>query len=150
MADVLRHLDRTGRLILKILQAEARLPFSQVGKRVGLTGPAVAERVKRMEEEGLISGYHAGIMPDKAGFPIRAFIRLRTSPERYPRVLAALETVPEVLECCHVTGDDAFLIQVVSHSTESLEKVISRLSAFGETSTSIVLSTPLQRGLNWE
>jgi Lrp/AsnC family transcriptional regulator, leucine-responsive regulatory protein len=150
MDAIFKNLDRTGRQILRILQNEARLPFSRVGARVGLTGPAVAERVKRMEEEGIILGYHAEIAPDLAGFPIRAFIRLKTSPDRYPRVQTVLSAMPEVLECHHVTGEDAFIIRVAASSTEGLEKVIARMSSYGETSTAVVLSTALQRGLNWE
>lgn len=150
MASELRNLDRTGRQILQILQSEARLPFSQVGVRVGLSGPAVAERVRQMQENGLIEGYQAVIAPDKAGFSIQAFIRLRTAPEHYPHLLELLENLPEVLECCHVTGEDAFILRVVARSTTALEQVIARLSPYGETFTSVVLSTSFRRGLRWE
>lgn len=149
MSAEIERLDRTGRLILQILQTEGRLPFSQVGQKVGLTGPAVAERVRRMEEQGLIRGYHAEVDQTQVGFPIRAFIRLRTSPERYTRLLAVLKGLPEILECHHVTGEDAFVIRVSAASMESLEQIIARLSPFGETSTAVVLSTPLQRELAW-
>ncbi|MCE1252902.1 MAG: Lrp/AsnC family transcriptional regulator [Anaerolineae bacterium] len=150
MTDEIKKLDRTGRMILRALQEDARLPFSEIGRMVGLTGPAVAERVKRMEEDGLIRGYHVEINPDKAGLPIRAFIRLRTPPERYKRVLAVLEGLPSVLECHHVTGDDAFFIRVAVETTEALEHIIASLSPFGETSTAVVLSSQLQRDFNWQ
>ena len=150
MTDEIKKLDRTGRLILRALQEDARQPFSQIGRGVGLTGPAVAERVKRMQEEGLIRGYHVDLNPDKAGLPIRAFIRLRTPPERYKRVLAILKELPSVLECHHVTGDDAFFIRVAVNTTEALEHIIAVLSPYGETSTAVVLSSPLQRELSWD
>jgi len=145
MTAEIKKLDPTGRKILNILQHQGRLSFSQIGQQVGLTGPAVAERVRRMEMDGLIQGYHARIDPDAAGLPIRAFIRLRTTPERYDRLLAALQNVPEVLECHHVTGEDAFYLRVAAATMGALESVIARLSPFGTTATAMILSTPLQR-----
>jgi Lrp/AsnC family transcriptional regulator, leucine-responsive regulatory protein len=147
MTGEIKQLDSTGRKILSLLQQQARLPFSQIGQQIGLSGPAVAERVRRMEEDGLIKGYHAEIDPDAAGLPIRAFIRLQTSPERYPRLIKTLEEIPEVLEANHVTGEDAFYLRVAAESMEALEQVIGRLSPFGSTSTAMILSTPINRGL---
>lgn len=141
----IQNLDRVGRRIMAALQRQARLTYTQVGRQVGLTGPAVAERVRRMEEGGLIRGYHADVDLARAGLPVQAFIRLRTPPERYPRLLAMLEGLPEVLECHHVAGEDAFILHVAAGSTLALEQVIGRLSPFGSTSTAIILSTPLRR-----
>jgi Lrp/AsnC family leucine-responsive transcriptional regulator len=140
-------LDRTGRQILFTLQEEARISFSELGKKVGLTPPAAAERVRRLEEAGLISGYHACIPPEKLGLPIQAYLRLKTTPDRYPKVLAAVREMPEVMECHHVTGDDAFLLKVAAASPTHLEAIIARFSPFGETATAVILSTAVEKGL---
>ncbi len=145
--DIEKVLDRTGRTILHALQENARLSFSELGRMVHLTPPAAAERVRRLEEAGLIGGYHADIPPEKLGLPIQAFIRLRTPPERYPRILSAVQGIPEILECHHVTGDDAFIMRIAAASTHHLETIIDQLSPFGETSTAVVLSTPVRKRL---
>ncbi len=145
--DIEKQLDRTGRRILYALQENARISFSDLGRKVGLTAPAVAERVRRMEASGLIAGYHAALDAQQLGLPVQAFIRLCTPAEKYPRVLAVLEDLPEVLECCHVTGEDAFVLRVVAASMPHLERIIARLSPFGETATSLIMSSPIQRRL---
>jgi Lrp/AsnC family leucine-responsive transcriptional regulator len=147
MTGILQNMDPTGWKILSILQKQARLPFSQIGELVGLTGPAVAQRVKVLEASGMIRGYHAEIDPDAAGLPIHAFIRLQTLPQRYESLIKALETLPEILECHHVTGEDAFIIRVAASTMEALENVIRCLSPFGATATAMILSTPVQRNL---
>ncbi len=145
---VKKALDRTDRAILQALQEHARISFNKIGQRVGLTSPAVGERVRRMEDAGVITGYHAELEPGRLGLPLQAFIRLHTGPEKYPRVLAALAETPEVLECHHVTGEASFILRVAVASMPDLEAIIARLSPYGETATSIVLSTPLKRRLS--
>ncbi len=142
-----RLLDSVGRKLLDLLQENARLSLSELGRLVHLSPPAVGERLRRMEEAGLICVYHAQLDPDKLGLPIQALLRLRTPAEKYSRVLAVVGELPEVLECCHVTGDDAFVMRVAAASTADLEKVIACLSPFGETSTALILSTPVKKGL---
>jgi len=146
-AELEKLLDRTGIKILRALQENARLTYNQLGQIVGLTPPAAAERVRRMEEAGLIEGYHARVDPARLGLPIQAFLRLRTPAERYPRVLAAVREIPEVLECYHVTGEDAFILRIAAASTSHLENIIARFSPFGETATAIVLSSPVEKRL---
>jgi Lrp/AsnC family leucine-responsive transcriptional regulator len=147
MSSKIKMMDLTGRKILGILQKQARMPFSQIGLEVGLTGPAVAERVKRMEEDEIIHGYHAKIDANAAGLPIHAFLRLQTPAEKYKRVLAILEDLPQVLECHHITGDDAFLIRIAAETLADLEKVIGSVSPYGTTSTAMILSTPIERSI---
>ena len=147
MTGTIITLDATGRKILSLLQRQARLAFSEIGRQVGLSGPAVAERVRRMEEDGIISGYHAEINADAAGLPIRAFIRLTTPPQRYEQLTRTLQAIPEVLEAHHVTGEDAFYLRVAAPSMDALEQVIGRLSPFGSTSTAMILSTPVKRDM---
>jgi Lrp/AsnC family leucine-responsive transcriptional regulator len=142
-------LDRTGRLILNALQENARLTFSELGRLVGLTSPAVGERVRRLEEAQIIRGYYARISVEKSGYPIQAFIRLQTPAAKYPRVLATAQNRPEVLECHHITGEEAFMMRVVATSTQHLEEIIAAFSPFGETSTSIILSTPVEKHLRF-
>jgi Lrp/AsnC family leucine-responsive transcriptional regulator len=141
--DFERLLDRTGFSILRALQENARLSFSELGRQVSLSPPAVAERVRKMEEAGIIGGYHARVELDRVGLPIMAFILLKTQAEKYRRIISQVEDVPEILECHHVSGDESFIIKVVASSISHLEKLIAELSPFGETSTLIVLSSPV-------
>lgn len=138
-----RLLDRTGFRILRALQENARLSFSELGRRVALSSPAVAERVRKMEEVGIIAGYHARVDPEKVGLPIMAFVLLRTRTEKYPGVISLVRSVPEILECHHVSGSESFIVRVVASSIPHLENLIERFSPFGETSTLIVLSSPV-------
>lgn len=144
--EIEKMLDTTGWQLLHALQQNARLSYSELGQRVGLSSPAVAERVRRMEDAGIISGYHAEINLSKVGFPITAIIRMSTSPgERCTRFTGFVENIPEVLECYRVTGSDALIMKVMASSVEHLEALIDQLSAHGQLTTSIVLSTPVTR-----
>ena len=139
-----RHLDRTGWQILHALQNDARLSFSHLGRQVGLSAPAVAERVRRMEEAGIITGYRAQVNPEKVGLPLTAMIELTTSPNNYPRIDHLIDQLPEILECHHVTGHYSFVIKAIAESMTHLEQLIGKLSQYGSTTTAIVLSSPLR------
>jgi len=144
--EIEKLLDTTGWQLLYALQENARMSYSELGQRVGLSSPAVAERIRRMEDAGIISGYHAEINLAKVGFPITAIIRISTSPgERCSRFTGFVENIPEVLECYRVTGSDALVTKVMASSVEHLEALIDQLSAHGQLTTSIVLSTPVAR-----
>lgn len=136
-------LDNTGWLILRHLQAEGRLSFVELGQRVGLSPPAVAERVRRMEEAGIIRGYRAEVSAERVGLPVAAFIRLQTARSNYPALLAEAHSNAAVLECHHLAGQDAFLLKIATAAVADLEAVIERLSRYGDTQTSIVLSSPV-------
>jgi Lrp/AsnC family leucine-responsive transcriptional regulator len=138
-------LDPVGRKLLRALQENARLSFSELGRRVGLSSPAVTERVRRLEELDIITGYHAEVNPAALGYGVMAFIRLTTPTEKYPRVLELAQRLPEIRECHHVTGGEAFILKVLATSIPHLESIIVQLSAFGATSTSIVLSSPVRK-----
>ena len=141
-----RLLDETGWHILEALQANARLSFSELGQRVGLSSPAVAERVRRMEDAGIITGYRAEVNTAKIGYPITAIIRVSNSPgERCTRLTASTQAIPEVLECFRVTGGDSLIMKVMASSVEHLESLIDRISEHGQLTTSIVLSTVVSR-----
>ncbi len=138
-------LDATSLEILRALQEDARLSFSELGRRVGLSSPAVAERVRRLEEAGIITGYHAQVNTEKLGYALTAFIRIRTTSETCPIVSALVSELPEVLECHRITGEDCFIMRVVVSSVAHLEAVIDRLFPYGQPTTSVVLSSPVKR-----
>jgi Lrp/AsnC family transcriptional regulator, leucine-responsive regulatory protein len=134
-------LDEKNWHILEHLQQDGRMSFAEVGRRVGLTLPAVAERVRRMEDAGIITGFRAEINPAKIGLPIAAFIRISIVGDVFARVAKAVREMPEVLECHRGTGADSFTLKVAVESVQHLERLIDKLTPFGTTSTSIVLST---------
>lgn len=138
-------LDGIGRKILKALQANARLPLSRLGELVGLSAPAVAERVKKLEESGIIKGYHACIDPALGGQPILAFITLTTDTRHYAAVKALAENSPQIIACHHISGDASFIIQVRAADVAALEMLVAGLSPFGQTHTAIVLSTTVDK-----
>ena len=136
-------MDTIDLRILESLQDDARVTYAELGRTVGLTPPAVAERVRRLETSGIISGYHAQVDLKKAGFGLVAFIRLSSAPELAKQLGRIAETTPEVLEFHHVTGTEGFVLKVMARSIEHLEKVIMTLLPYGQTTTSIVLSSPV-------
>ncbi len=134
-------LDETSWRILEQLQENGRMSFAELGRRVGLTLPAVAERVRRMEDAGVITGFRAEIDPARIGLPMAAFIRISIVGDVFARIAKAVRDMPEVLECHRGTGADSFTLKVVVESVQHLERLIDKLTPFGTTSTSIVLST---------
>lgn len=138
-------LDDVGWQILQALQEDARISFAELGRRVGLSLPAVAERVRRLEEVGIVTGYHAHVNLAKVNLPISAFIRINVAGERYPQVTDLARDMPEILECYHLSGTDSFIMKVVAASIPHLEELITRLSTYGQTNTSIVLSSPVTK-----
>lgn len=143
--DSKKLLDEVGWQILQALQQDARLSFAELGRRVGLSLPAVAERVRRMEEAEIITGYRAEVNMAKIGLPIMAFIRMNTPRDQYPALIAQLHSLPQALECHHLTGSESFIIKVVVASIADLEILIGQLSDYGQTTTSIVLSSPVSK-----
>ncbi|HEY7123976.1 MAG TPA: Lrp/AsnC family transcriptional regulator [Ktedonobacterales bacterium] len=143
--DTDKLMDATGWQILQALQEDARVSFSELGRRVGLSAPAVAERVRRLEEAGVISGYHAQVNMEKIGLTLSAFIRVSLSHERKVLLSVLAKDLPEVLECHSITGDDCLIMKVVVSSVTHLEELLHRLGQFGRTTTSVVLSSPVTR-----
>lgn len=139
-----RLLDDIGWAILHELQENARISFSELGRRVSLTPPAVADRVRRMEEAGLITGYRVEMATDLVGYPIAAFVRMRARGERGCEILGEfVKEVPEVVEAHRVTGEDSYIVKVVVPSVQHLQDLIDRLMPYGETVTALVLSSPV-------
>jgi Lrp/AsnC family transcriptional regulator, leucine-responsive regulatory protein len=140
-------LDGIAWKLLECLQQNARQSFAELGRKVGLSTPAVAERVRRLEEAGVITGYHASLNIAKLGVPIRVLVRL-TIPGgdlQVSRAVTAIKELPEISKCHRITGDESFIIEADVVSIRHLEALIDRLSALGATSTSTVLSSPVER-----
>jgi Lrp/AsnC family transcriptional regulator, leucine-responsive regulatory protein len=135
--------DATNRRLLVELQTDARLSLAELGRRVGLSAPAVAERLQRLELERIISGYHAALDPVALGYALTVFIRVRPAPRQIHKVAELARTLPEIVECHRITGEDCYLIKAHVRSVGHLEEVIDQLAAFGQTTTSIVQSSPV-------
>jgi len=137
-------LDAMDGKILDILQADARTTLSEIGRRIHMSQPAVAERVRRMEAAGVITGYHARVDPAALGYPITAFIRVAKRIHETPLELVAAQ-LPEIVECHSITGDDCGVVKVVAVSVGDLERVITALTRCGVTSSSLILSSSIER-----
>lgn len=144
-AKNLNSVDEIGMNILQELQINARSTFSEIGRKVGLSSPAVAERIYKMEESGIINGYHTSINPAAFGHYIMAFITLTTHPNKYNEIYTFAEQQNEILECHHVSGNESLILKVVSGSIPQLDGLVEKLAKYGETKTSIVLSSPMQK-----
>jgi Lrp/AsnC family transcriptional regulator, leucine-responsive regulatory protein len=138
-------MDETSWQILTILQEDARIPFKELGRRVGLSSPAVAERVRRLEEAGIITRYRAELNLEKLGLPIAAFITIRSFGHRCDEIRSLLQSSPEIEACYRVTGSDHYLAKVVVTSVRHLEQLVDRFIPLATVATSIVLSVPVAR-----
>ena len=135
--------DPTNRRIVAELQDDARLTLAELGRRVGLSSPAVAERLQRLEGEGVIAGYRAHVDPRAFGYTLTAVVRVRPAPRQLPKVSEVARATPEVVECHRITGDDCFLLTLRLRSMDELEPIIDRFVLYGQTTTSIVQSSPV-------
>ena len=138
-------LDATNRSLIGELQADARLSLAELGRRVSLSSPAVAERLRRLEEGGVITGYRATVDPRRLGYGFGVVIRVRPAPRKLAIVADIARSTPEVVECHRVTGDDCYVAIAYVRDVEHLERVIDRFVAHGQTTSSIMQSSPVQR-----
>jgi Lrp/AsnC family leucine-responsive transcriptional regulator len=136
-------LDATNCRLLEELQADARLSLAELGRRVGLSPPAVAERLQRLEADGVIAGYTARVNPRALGYSLSAVIRVRPAPRQLAKVAEEARATPEVVECHRITGEDCFIMRAHVRDVEHLEEVIDRFVVFGQTTSSIVQSSPV-------
>ena len=139
-------LDQIGWNILREMQANARIPFAELGRRVGLSTPAVAERVRNMEDAGIIRGYRTEVDPTACGYKVLAFIRVNVAGEKLKEFVELAKTCPEVLECHRVTGAESFIIKVAVNDIHHLESAIDSLMPYVATTTSMILSSPITWG----
>jgi Lrp/AsnC family transcriptional regulator, leucine-responsive regulatory protein len=141
-------LDSTNVRLLAELQDDARLTLAELGRRVGLSPPAVAERLQRLQDEGVIAGYRTSVDPRALGYALGAILRIRPAPRQIAKVADVAQRTPEVVECHRITGDDCFFMKLYVRDVEHLEEVIDAFTPFGQTTTSIVQSSPVPgRGL---
>ncbi|GHG08346.1 Lrp/AsnC family transcriptional regulator [Streptomyces zaomyceticus] len=137
--------DATDWHILEALQSEGRASFAELARTVSMSPSAVTERVRRLEEAGVIAGYTAIVDQDRLGLPILAFVRLRYPHGNYKPFHDLLDATREVLEAHHVTGDDCFVLKVAARSMRHLEEITGKISTLGSVTTSVVYSSPLPR-----
>ncbi|HZR38539.1 MAG TPA: Lrp/AsnC family transcriptional regulator [Ktedonobacteraceae bacterium] len=136
-------LDAVNIRILDELQRDPRLTMSELGRRIGMSSPAVTERVRRLEEAGVIRGYRLDVNPAALGLPIAAYIRIRPNPGQLPRVVELAQQIPEVVECHRVTGEDCFILKVYIPAIDQLDRLLDSFLLYGSTTTSIIQSSPV-------
>lgn len=143
------NIDSTSWKILNIVQQDGRISLKSLAAEIGLSLPATSERLKRLEEAGVINGYRANVAPDAVGYNVMALIGMTTQKSHKSQLMKALNEMPEVIECLHVTGQDSFIIRVVVRDIQHLEDFTGSINDYGETRTSIVLSHPIRmRSIN--
>ena len=138
-------LDATDLELLEELEIDARLSLAELGRRVGLSPPAVADRLERLEEAGVIAAYRAEIDPRALGYELAVVLRIRPAPRELKKVAELAQRTPEVVECHRITGDDCYLMKAHVRDVEHMEEVIDRFAIYGQTTTSIVQSSPVPR-----
>jgi len=136
-------LDGTDRRILSELSADGRVSLAELGRRVSLSPPAVAERVGRLERAGVITGYHAAIDPRALGYQLTAIVRVKPAARQLPRIPELAAEIPEISECLRITGEDCFFLKVHLRSIDELSPLLDRFLRYGSTTTSIVNDAPI-------
>jgi Lrp/AsnC family transcriptional regulator, leucine-responsive regulatory protein len=136
-------LDEVNVRLLRELAADARLTAAELARRVGMSPPAVRERVARLEQAGVIRGYRLDVDPAAVGLPVAAWVRIRPGPGQLPRIAELARSTPEVSECHRISGEDCFLLQVHVPSIGALEEVLDRFLLHGQTTSSLVVATPV-------
>jgi Lrp/AsnC family leucine-responsive transcriptional regulator len=140
-----RSQDAINAALLRELQEDARLSLAELGRRVGLSSPAVADRLERLEEAGVITGYRVEVDPRALGYELTIMLRIRPAPRELRKVAELAQRTREVVECHRITGDDCYLMKAHVRDVEHLEELIDRFAVYGQTTTSIVQSSPVPR-----
>lgn len=140
---MIQGMDNLDLRILASLEADARRPFADLARELEVSQPTIADRVRRLEERGIVQGTQLRVDPARLGFAIHAFVRLRSAPVHKRALVEAARSIPQVMEMHSVTGEDCVIARVVARSVEELGVILERLNAFGQSSTSIVLETPI-------
>lgn len=138
-------LDEKAWRLIQALQQDGRQPLKALAETAGLSLPATAERIKRLEEAGVLTGVHAEVSPAAVGYGVRAIVGMTVLQSAKRSLIDKLDAMPEVLECHHVSGADSFLVTLVAIDLAHLESLIAGINVYGETRTSIVFSTPVPR-----
>ena len=136
-------LDPVNIRVLEELQSDPRLSMSELGRRVGMSSPAVTERVRRLEEAGVIQGYRLEVNPVALGLPITAYIRIRPNSGQLSRIAQLAQQIPEVVECHRVTGEECFILKVHIPAIDQLDRLLDCFLLYGSTTTSLIQSSPV-------
>src|SRR6516162_10750834 len=138
-------LDRADQAILAELQRDGRVSVADLARRISLSASSTADRLRRLADAGVITGYTALLAPEALGYPITAFVRLRYPLGNYKPLHDLLDTMPEIIEAHHVTGDDCFILKLLARSMTDLERLAGKIAGLGAITTSVVYSSPLAR-----
>lgn len=134
--------------LLRLLRDDPRISISALARRVGMSPPAIRERIQRLEETGVIRGHRIDLDPAALGYPIAAFVRVRPMPGKLPKIAELARKMPQVVECHRITGEDCFIMKVYLEELDALDRVLDRFLAYGQTTTSLIQSSPVPiRGL---
>jgi Lrp/AsnC family transcriptional regulator, leucine-responsive regulatory protein len=140
-------LDAVDGKLLRLMEKNSRTSIAELARSLGMSPPSVAERMKRLEEAGVIRRYTVEVDAAALGYAFAAYVRVRPAPGQLHRVMELVAALPEIVECDRITGDDCFLARVYVRSVEELDRVIDRIAPFAQTSTSIIKSSPVRRRL---
>jgi Lrp/AsnC family leucine-responsive transcriptional regulator len=140
-------LDDIDRELIAVLADDGRIAVSELARRIGLSAPSTAERMRRLEAQGVIRGFAVQIDPRALGYTLQAIVRVKPMPGQLHLVEEEIRRIPEFVECDKVTGDDCFICRLFLHSIEQLDAILSKVTERAETSTAIVKSTPVARRL---
>jgi Lrp/AsnC family transcriptional regulator, leucine-responsive regulatory protein len=138
-------IDAIDRKLIGELQADGRLTLAELGRRIGLSPPAVADRLRRLERTGVITGYGVDVDPRALGYTLGAIMRIRPTARLIPKVAELARETPEVVECHRITGEDCFFMKLHVRDVQHLERVIDSFILYGQTTTSIIQSSPVAR-----
>ncbi|MBB4183671.1 MULTISPECIES: Lrp/AsnC family transcriptional regulator [Sinorhizobium] len=140
-------LDDVDCRILEILAANARVSLKELAQEAGLSSPSAADRLRKLEERGVINGFTVSVNPARLGYPLQAVVRVRPMPGMLHIVEKLIQETPEIVECDKITGDDCFIAKMLVRDMEELDTILDRIAEKAQTNTSIVKSTPVKRRL---
>jgi Lrp/AsnC family transcriptional regulator, leucine-responsive regulatory protein len=129
--------------LIRLLQDDPRMGISELARRIGMSAPSTKERLTRLEEAGVIRGYRLDLDPAALGWPITAYVRVRPMPGQLQKIAELAASLPQVAECHRITGEDCFIVKVHLASIESMDGILDRFLAFGQTTTALVQSSPV-------
>src|ERR1700722_15935180 len=136
-------LDAKNVKLLRLLREDPRLGIAELARAIGMSAPAVRERLQRLEEAGIIRGYHIDIDPKALGYPIAAILRGRPMPGQLSKIAELAQQMPQIVECHRITGEDCFLMKLYLEDLDGLDAVLDRFLAYGQTTTSLIQSSPV-------
>lgn len=139
----IKKIDEFDRMILSELDADPRVSMAELARRVNSSVPTVRDRFRRLREAGVIRGFRVDVDPAAVGYPVAAFVRVRPGPGQLPAIMELARKLPQVSECHRITGEDCFLLKVHAAGIDTFEDVLDRFLLHGQTTTSIVQSTPV-------